>query len=125
MLELWQKAREGQRMITFEDLVAKFPLKNVAPFGESVVVPGKEFDPDWEAELGDQGCKFHFVELGGEQVTLVQKSKKSEASEERMVYEPPATEKNHEVATVDNVEKQVHSDFPWSDEDEQKMLEVS
>lgn len=81
-------------MVTFEELVEKYKLFHVAPYGACIIVPGDEFDPDWEAVLADEGCRFHFVDLGGKAVTLVQKGKKSEAGEEKLVYEPPSAEES-------------------------------
>jgi hypothetical protein len=79
-------------MITFEELAQQFKAQNVAPYGMSVVVPGKDFKPDWEHELGSQGCRFHFVELDGKQVTLVQRGKRERQSSEETVYSPQKTE---------------------------------
>lgn len=74
-------------MITFEELAAKYPIQNVAPFGACVVVPGAEFDPDWEVFLGDQGCQCHFTDLDGKPVTLVQR-KSSSGQGARDVFAP-------------------------------------
>ena len=45
--------------ITIEELKQKFPIKNVHPYGECIIVPGAEFDPDWDQELLDQGVECH------------------------------------------------------------------
>lgn len=47
------------------------PTVVVAPYGESIVVPGAEFNPDWEAELGDQGFNCHLGNYNGKAVTFV------------------------------------------------------
>jgi transposase-like protein len=60
-------------VITFEELAQRFPIRNVAPYGACVVVPGVEFDPDWEVYLGDQGCRCIMTDLDGAPVTLVQR----------------------------------------------------
>jgi len=77
-------------MITFEELSQRFPVKDVAPYGACVVVPGAEFDPDWEVALGDQGCHVRFTDLDGRPVTLVQRkdARSNESKGEKLVYAP-------------------------------------
>ena len=56
-----------------EDLKLKFPVRDVAPYGNCIVVPGDEFDPDWEAELDEQGYSIIETDFGdpAKPVTLV------------------------------------------------------
>ena len=75
-------------MVTFEELRARYPPKRVNPFGDCCIVPGAEFDPDWEAELCDLGCSVHFADLGGKPVALVYK-KPIQGAGEKVVYRPP------------------------------------
>jgi len=56
-------------MVSFEELSKKYPTHNVPPYGTCIVVPGNEFDPDWEALLED--CSCHHTEFEGKPVTLV------------------------------------------------------
>ena len=73
-----------------EELKSRFPdVKNVAPYGSCLVVPGAEFDPDWEAQLADQGFMCHEAVLDRKPVTLV-KLAKNGGDGEKVVYEPPA-----------------------------------
>lgn len=74
------------------DLKEKFPLKEVAPYGFCLVVPGAEFDPDWEAELGDKGYRCFQADLDGKPVTLVRVVKSEKGSGEKTVYVPPEPE---------------------------------
>jgi hypothetical protein len=55
----------------------KYPIKDVAPYGECIVVPGDKFDPDWEGELDDQGISIVETDFGDPStpVTLVQLKK--------------------------------------------------
>lgn len=78
-------------MIRFEELNKRFPTENIAPYGEVLVIPGPEFDPDWEFFLGEQGCKCYMIDLHGQPVTLV-KVKKAEGKGggEKQVYSPQA-----------------------------------
>jgi len=69
-------------MITVEELKAKFAVCDVEPYGSCIVIPGAEFDPDWEVFLGDQGYKCFFVDLDRKPVTLV-RLKKDAAKETR------------------------------------------
>jgi hypothetical protein len=70
MLELWQKVRtrEGKTMITIEELQNKFPVQNVPGHGRCIIIPGNDFDPDWESDL-EETCEDD--EVAGQQVTLV------------------------------------------------------
>lgn len=72
--------------VTFEELVTRFPLRNIAPYGACLVIPGAEFDPDWEVVLGDAGFSCHFTDFDGKPVTLVQKKVIPEG---KVVYVPP------------------------------------
>jgi len=58
-------------MVTIEELKNKYPVKDVAPYGSCIVVPGDEFDPDWEHYLAEQGFKCFLTDLEMKPVTLV------------------------------------------------------
>ena len=81
-------------MIGIEDLKQRYPdVRDIKPYGFVVVVPGKEFDPDWEFQLEDQGYKVHLVELDRRPVALVSCVKKTTVEEgEKQVYAPPPPE---------------------------------
>lgn len=58
--------------ITLEELRQRFPVRDCPPYGACIVVPGDEFNPDWEAELnfdrvdtdfGDPGKPFTLIPL--------------------------------------------------------------
>lgn len=59
------------RLISLAELKERFPVQNVPPYGECVIVPGDKFDPDWEAFLDEQGYGCLFTDLGEKPVTLV------------------------------------------------------
>ena len=62
--------------ISIAALTERFgPALEVAPWGSCLVVQGTEFDPDWEAELGDLGYRCHFGTLDQHAVTFVQLKK--------------------------------------------------
>jgi hypothetical protein len=75
-------------MITLEELKAKFPVRDVRPYGKCIVIPGAEFDPDWEVFLGDQGYKCHMSDIYGKPVTLVKLKRAGESEGEKEVYQP-------------------------------------
>jgi hypothetical protein len=75
-------------MITVEELKAKFPVRDVRPYGECIVVPGAEFDPDWEYFLGEQGYKCHMSDIDGKPVTLVKLKSAGKSEGEKEVYQP-------------------------------------
>jgi hypothetical protein len=75
--------------ISVELLRAKFPVEKFTLYGECIVVPGIEFDPDWEVILVDQGYKCVNTDVDGVQVTLV-RLKKPAAEGEKVVFKPPA-----------------------------------
>jgi len=76
-------------MINLEQLKQRFPVQNVPPYGECVVVPGIEFDPDWEAMLDEGGYGCIFTDINSKPVTLVLTIKRHGDSK-RTVYEPRA-----------------------------------
>lgn len=80
--------------VSVEDLKSKFPVRIIAPYGECIIVPGSEFDPDWEVWLGEKGYGCRFTDLDGRPVTLVSIKKSAAAvsgsmvSGERAVFAP-------------------------------------
>jgi hypothetical protein len=61
--------------IKITDLQDKFVERNVPPYGRVLMIPGKDFDPDWEAALEDLGFGCVFTEINGEKFTLVRLEK--------------------------------------------------
>ncbi len=57
--------------ITYAELSAKFVPEPVPGVGTCCVVPGFEFDPDWEFYLDVEGYVCHNTTLNGKGVTLV------------------------------------------------------
>lgn len=101
-------------MIRFEDLRQRFPLRNIAPYGECVVIPGAEFDPDWEVYLAEEGCACVFTDLDKRPVTLVWRKPMGEGV--RDVYVPV----REEVEGLGENEQGKLS--RWSREDELRLL---
>lgn len=101
-------------MITLEDLKQRFPLQNVPPYGECVVVPGKDFDPDWEAMLDDAGYGCVFTDVNRQPVTLVLTIKRHGESR-KTVYEPRAKPQKVSV-------KSAMKGPAWSQEDEDRLI---
>jgi len=83
--------------ISISELGKRFLAREVAPHGPCVVVPGDEFDPDWEALLTDQGYACIMTDLDGAPVTLVVLTKASHGSEVKQVYSPEAKEPSIEA----------------------------
>jgi len=75
-------------MVTVDDLKAKFAVLDVPPHGDCVIVPGHEFNPDWEVELEDQGYKCFNTDLDGHPVMLVRLKMNNEGQGERIVFSP-------------------------------------
>ena len=77
-------------MVTFEELKAKYPVREVPPHGNCLVVPEREFLDGWESELKAQGVAvlYHLLP-GGPCVVLKVKGQKLEGHEPHLVYEPP------------------------------------
>jgi transposase-like protein len=59
-----------------EELKKRFSVRTVPPYGQCIVIPGSEFDPDWEVYLDDQGYRCFMTTLDGSPMTLVRLSKK-------------------------------------------------
>ena len=74
------------KAITIEDLKTKFVVSKVAPYGEVIMVPGADFDPDWESVLEEEGFGCVFTEMNSEKFTLVRLEK--EEGEEESTAEP-------------------------------------
>lgn len=78
--------------IKITDLQDKFVERNVPPYGRVLMIPGKDFDPDWEAALEDMGFGCVFTEINSEKFTLV-KLEKEEGEEESTAESRPGAGK--------------------------------
>jgi hypothetical protein len=67
--------------VTIEELKDRFIVRDVPPYGFVVMIPGCDFDPDWEALLEEEGFGCVFTEINSEKFTLV-KLEKEEGEEE-------------------------------------------
>jgi hypothetical protein len=105
-------------MKLLEDLKLKFPMREVAPYGFCIVVPGNDFDPDWEVELGDRGYKCFNVDIDQKRVTLVRVVKTEKGSGEKTVYSPPAAAKVAESAT-----RMRDPENRWTEEEDEKLIQ--
>lgn len=104
-------------MITVEELMQKWPRENISPYGDCIVIPGAEFDPDWEVFLGEQGYRCINTDHQGRKVTLVK------LKQVKLIPPQPRTEPEPEVKTKPENEMLPSSaEFPWSDEDEQRLI---
>jgi hypothetical protein len=103
-----------------EDLKVKFPMKEFSPYGFCVVIPGAEFDPDWEAELGDQGYKCFDTDFEGEPVTLVRVVKAEKGQGEKTVYSPPPAPK----ASAETAARMRDSRSRWSEEEDEVLVKL-
>jgi hypothetical protein len=115
-------------LISVDELKQRFgPSLSVAPYGECLVIQGSEFDPDWEADLGDQGFACHFGDLDGRPVTFVQLKKA--VAPGKVVYVPPATAKqvqgNGEVKEVEKkVENEENKRVNWQPEEDALLISL-
>jgi hypothetical protein len=75
--------------MNIEELKTKFPTKTFSLHGECIVIPGTEFDPDWEDPLEEKGYKCIMTDLDGKPVTLVHLKHKPEEAK-KPVYVPEA-----------------------------------
>jgi hypothetical protein len=107
-------------MISIEELKQKYPVKDVAPYGSCIVIPGADFNPDWEGDVEEQ---TEDVMIEGEPVTLIILGSEAESvpekeeaeGQERPVYSP-RNERKPELSHGSMAE------FQWSDEEEKKLL---
>jgi hypothetical protein len=118
-------------MVSVDELKARFgPALVVAPFGECIVIPGVEFDPDWEVSLGDKGYMCHFTDLDGHAVTLVQLKKA--VAEGKAVYVPPEKpavipefhSNQTEVKEVEKVENEENKRVNWQPEEDALLISL-
>jgi len=111
-------------MISLDELKQRFPVRNIPPYGECVVIPGKEFDPDWEAFLDEQGYGSVFTDIGGTPVTLVLTIKRHGDSK-KTVYEPRRLPEKEEPPTLDEPLKKhpyMMKGPVWTRKDEDRLV---
>ena len=113
--------------ISIQELTEKFgPSLNMPPWGECLVVPGTEFDPDWEVSLGDAGYRCHFTSLDSRAITAVQLKKSVAVG--KMVYVPEraaaqAISSNGEVKILEKIRGKGCLKGPeWDDEQVSLLL---
>jgi hypothetical protein len=93
-------------------------MRNVPPHGQCIVIPGSEFDPDWEGLLDDGGYSCINTDLDGKPVTLVlMKSRDSGRGSEREVYTPPPKRKKDLPLGLSAMKGPI-----WSEGDEKRLL---
>lgn len=63
--------------VSVEELKAKYAVLPVDDLGDCIVIPGEEFNPDWEVYLVDQGYNCINDTLDGHPVTFVQLEKEN------------------------------------------------
>jgi len=106
-------------MITVEELKEKFPVRDVRPYGECIVIPGDEFDPDWEHYLAEQGFKCFFIDLDRKPVTLVKLKTQTKAdSPPKEVYHPESQKRRQPVAPWLNPESR------WKPEEDELIISL-
>jgi len=95
-------------MMTIEELKAKYPTEKFTLYGECIVVPGTEFDPDFEVDLGEQGFECVNTDIDGEHVTLVQLGKHAGVGKKivhRLVKRETQTTAHDEIS-ASNIQEQ-------------------
>jgi hypothetical protein len=110
-------------MISLVQLKERFPTQNVPPYGECVIVPGTEFDPDWEAMLDEGGYGCIFTDINGKAVTLVLTIKRHGDSR-KTVHMPRRIPEKEEPPTPEPTRKHLPriKGPQWSREDENRLI---
>lgn len=99
-------------MVTVEELKERFPVQNVQARGKCIIIPGNEFDPDWEADLEET---IEDTIIDGQPVTLVLLDSKVEENDSSEGQEPPDKPKPK------NLPRNLLANV-WSVDDEKRLL---
>lgn len=111
-------------MKLFEDLKQKYPIQNIPLYGECIVVPGHDFDPDFEVELGDHGYKCFDTFLDGKPVTLVRVAKTEKGSGEKTVYSPPPSAKASAESEKETLIPRASPSSKWRPEEDEVLIKL-
>jgi len=103
-------------MITVGQLKMKFPVRDVRPYGECIIIPGAEFDPDWEYFLGEQGYKCFMTDLDRKPVTLVKLGTVSKADSQKEVYTSEPKKRKPPVSPWQDPERR------WKPEEDELII---
>ncbi len=106
--------------VTVEELKQRFIVRDVAPYGQVIVVPGADFDPDWEAVLEDQGHGCVFTDINNEKFVLV-KLEKEEGGEETAAKPEIEREDSGQFAKHRGAQAGQKVN-PWTEADEERLL---
>jgi hypothetical protein len=71
------------QIITFSELQKRFPSRNIALYGNVVVVPKSEFQMDWDHVLGAEGCRITYLDVDDRPSVLVSLQKSVTVKEKR------------------------------------------
>jgi ribosomal protein S27E len=107
-----------------EDLKQKYPIQNIPLYGECIVVPGRDFDPDFEVELGDHGYKCFDTFLDGKPVTLVRVAKTERDSGEKTVYSPPPAAKASAEGEKETLIPRASPSSRWRPEEDEVLVKL-
>lgn len=66
-----------------EELKKRFPSRNIALYGNVVVVPKSEFQMDWDHVLGAEGCRITYLDVDNRPSVLVSLQKSVTLKEKR------------------------------------------
>jgi len=106
-------------MVLIDELKVKFPRQTFSFYGECLVVPGAEFDPDWEDSLAEQGYKCILTDVDGKPVTLVRVDRKA-GEGEKIVYSPKP-----EVAVAKPTAPALHLKRKmWTEEEDSELIKL-
>jgi hypothetical protein len=104
--------------LNIEDLKKRFPVQDVKPYGPCIIVPGTEFNPDWEGILDDKGYRCTNCDIGGKAVTLV--CLKLEKGSTGEVYRPGPETKDPPASREKPSRKRREN--LWDPKDEERLL---
>lgn len=109
------------QMVSIEELKKNYPTVNDQSKGKCIIVPGAEFNPDWQPELEDQGFECFDDFLDNRPVTFIQLkiSESEKLKESKLLRHQYTPEEDAYIKTLYNADKPldeigdlVHAKYP-------------
>lgn len=109
-------------MSLFEQLKNKYPVRQIALFGDCIIIPTAEFEKDWEKRLKEEGYMSHVVQIDYHSQWAVQ-LRKAEVYKKEPISPPPGPGNVSTHTTTPEPAKLTNAGkAEWTDEDKDRLM---
>ena len=103
-------------MSLFETLKNKYPIQQIALYGDCIIIPTAEFEKDWEKRLKEEGYMSHIVQIDYHSKWAVQLRKAE------IYTKTPFPEPKPQPTPPTNIKATKASKADWTQEDKDRLM---